>query len=227
MGSITVNEENRTPSIGILGSGALGSNIARGLGRAGVPAILSNSRGPASLASLVADLGSSITAGTTEAAAAADVVVVAVRWVDAPAALSGLPPWDGRIVVDGTNAVEFLEPGSPDTLDPTNPLAGYGLRPVDLHGESSSRILARLVPGARVVRAFNHLDVALLSHPEAGGGRRVLFVAGDDADARDEVAGIIDAMGFFPADLGTLEVGAPLMQVPSGSLATTGFVASR
>jgi predicted dinucleotide-binding enzyme len=163
------------PSIGIIGAGELGSNIARGMAARGVAATISNRRGPASLAALVDKLGPSITAGTTEEAAAADVVVAAVRWVDAPGIFANLPAWEGRIVVDGTNAVEFLEPGSPETQDPNNPLAGRGLKPVDLGGETSSRVFSRLVPGARVVRAFNHLDVSLLSRPEASGGRRVLF----------------------------------------------------
>jgi len=213
------------PSIGIIGAGELGSNIARGMAARGVAATISNRRGPASLAALVDELGPSITAGTTEESAAADVVVAAVRWVDAPGIFENLPAWQGRIVVDATNAVEFLEPGSPETQDGTNPLAGWDLKPVDLGGESSSRVFSRLVPGARVVRAFNHLDVSMLSHPEASGGRRVLFYSGDDADARDTVGGLIDSLGFFPVDLGPLDVGAPLVQVPSGSLATTGFIA--
>lgn len=216
---------DRSPSIGIIGSGELGSNVARSLAARGVPATIANRRGPASLAALVEELGPTITAGTREQAAAADVVVVAVRWVDAPEALGGLPAWHGRIVVDGTNAVEFLEPGSPETQDPSNPLAAYGLRAVDLGNETSSRVFSRLVPGARVVRAFNHLDVSLLSQPQASGGRRVLFYAGDDADARDVVGGLIESLGFFPVDLGPLDVGAPLIQVPFGSMAATSFIA--
>lgn len=213
------------PSIGIIGAGELGSNIARAMAARGVAATIANRRGPASLTALIDELGPTITAATTEDAAAADIVVAAVRWVDAPDIFGKLPAWEGRIVVDPTNAVEFLEPDSPETRDPSNPLAGQGLRLVDLGGETSSRVFSRLVPGARVVRAFNHLNVSLLSHPEASGGRRVLFYSGDDADARAAVGGVIESLGFFPVDLGPLDVGAPLVQMALGSLAGINFIA--
>ena len=122
-------------SIGIIGSGALGSNIARALARKGIAATISNSRGPASLATLVAELGPSIKAGTTQEAAAADIVVVAVRWVDLGKVLGKLPAWNGRIVIDGTNPVEFLDPNSPDAKDPNNPLAADGIKAIDLGDE--------------------------------------------------------------------------------------------
>lgn len=213
------------PSIGIIGVGELGSNIAGRNGRPWPGGDHLEPQGPASLTVLVDELGPSIRAGMTEQAAAADIVVVAVRWVDLPEALGGLRGWEGRIVVDGTNAVEFLEPGAPETHDSSNPLAGYGLKAVNLGNETSSRVFSRLVPGARVVRAFNHLDVSLLSQPEAQGGPRALFYAGDDADARSVIGGLIESLGFFPVDLGPLDVGTPLIQRPTGSLARTCFIA--
>lgn len=211
-------------SIGIIGAGSLGSSVARALASKGISATISNRRGPASLAALVEELGPSITAGTIVEAASQDIVVVAVRWVDTPAALSGLPAWNGRIVVDGTNPVEFLDPESPEAHDPTNPLAEYGIRAVNLGDTGSSEVLAELVPGARVVKAFNHLDVGVLSEPEASGGQRVLFYAGDDVQAKTDVRALIEAAGFFAADLGGLAVGGPLMQLPFGGLATTNFI---
>ncbi len=75
-------------TIGIIGSGALGSNVARILAKNGIPAVISNSRGPASLASLVQELGPSIKAGTVEEAASADIVFAAIRWVDAEKVLA-------------------------------------------------------------------------------------------------------------------------------------------
>lgn len=211
-------------SIGIIGAGGLGSSVARALASKGISATISNHRGPTSLAALVEELGPSITAGTVAEAASKDIVVVALRWVDTPTALSGLPAWNGRIVIDGTNPVEFLDPESPEGKDPTNPLAEYGIRAVDLGNTSSSEVLAELVPGARVVKAFNHLDVGVLSEPEASGGQRVLFYAGDDTAAKTDVRALIEAAGFFAADLGTLAVGGPLMQLPFGGLATTNFI---
>jgi 8-hydroxy-5-deazaflavin:NADPH oxidoreductase len=162
-------------SIGIIGAGALGSNAARLLAKSGISATIANSRGPESLAGLVRELGPSIKAGTVQEAASADIVLVAVRWVDLGRALGGLPAWNGRIVIDGTNPVAFLEPNSPDAKDPSNPLAAYGIKAIDLGGKHSSEAFREFVPGARLVKAFNHLDVNVLPEPAILGGQRVLF----------------------------------------------------
>jgi len=209
-------------SIGIIGSGALGSNVARALARKGLAATISNRRGPASLAPLIEEVGPTIKAGTVQEVAAADVVLVAVRWVDIGKALSGLPAWNGRIVIDGTNPVEFLDPDAPQ--DPTNPLAAYGVKAVDLGGKHSSQVFREFVPGARVVKAFNHLDVQVLAQPEAAGGQRVQFYSGDDPEAKAEVRKILEAIGYFAVDLGPLDIGGPLASLPFGPLAATNFV---
>ena len=120
----------------------------------------------------------------------------------------------------------FIDPDSPDATDPSNPLRQYGIKAIDLGARHSSGVLAELVPGARVVKAFNHLEVSVLSEPQASGGQRVLFTAGDDAAAKAEVGKLIETIGFLPVDLGSLETGGPLMQLPFGSLATTNFVKS-
>src|SRR5580704_12376626 len=137
-------------SIGIIGAGALGSNVARLLAKSGVSATIANSRGPESLAGLVGELGPSIKAGTVEEAASAEIVLVAVRWVDLEKALDGLPAWNGRVVIDATNAVQFLDPDSPDAKDPNNPLAAYGIKAIDLGGKHSSEVFREFVRGARV-----------------------------------------------------------------------------
>lgn len=211
-------------SIGIIGAGALGSNVARLLAKSGIPATISNSRGPQSLASLVKELGPAIKAGTLEEAAGADIVVAAVRWVDAEKVLRKLPAWNGRIVIDATNPVLFLEPGSLETKDPSNPLAAYGIKVVDLGGETSSRVFSRFVPGARVVKAFNHLEANSLPEPKASGGQRVLFYSGDDAGAKAEVRELLEKTGYFPVDLGALDVGGQLASPPSGPFALGNFV---
>jgi predicted dinucleotide-binding enzyme len=206
-------------SIGIIGAGALGSNVARLLARSGIEATIANRSGPSSLAGLVKDLGPSIKAGTTENTAKADIIILAVRWADLKTALGGLPAWNGRIVIDSTNPVEFLAPDSPDRKNPSNPLAAYGLKNIDLGGKVSTRVVSEFVPGARVVKAFNHLPVNLLPEPAASGGKRVLFYSGDDASAKDDVRKLIDRTGAFPIDLGSLDVGAPLASLPFGALA--------
>jgi len=213
-------------SIGIIGAGALGSNAARLLAKSGIPATIANRRGPKSLTGLVGELGASIKAGTVEEAASADIVLVAVRWVDLEKALGGLPAWNGRIVIDGTNPVAFLDPDSPDAKDPNNPLAAYGIKAVDLGGKHSSEVFRKFVPGARVVKAFNHLDVNVLPEPAVSGGQRVLFYSGDDADAKAEVRKLLEQTGYFPVDLGVLDVGGPLASLPFGALAAINFIKS-
>lgn len=189
-------------NIGIIGAGAIGSAFARALARAGIKATLANSRGPASLEGLVRELGPSIEAGTREEAAAKELVLVAVNWSKLPAALAHLPDWAGRIVIDANNPIEA-------------PL----FRPVSLHGRASSEVFADFVPGARVVKAFNHLPPELISgDPRSANGRRVLFYSGDDGGAKTEVGGLIEKLGFFGIDLGPLAIGARLVQFPGGPL---------
>ena len=189
-------------TIGIIGAGAIGAAFARALSRQGIELVIANSRGPESLASLVADLGPTARAGTREEAAAQPIVLVAVNWSKLPIALAGLPAFDGRIVIDANNSIE-----------------APSFKAVDLQGRMSSEVFAEWVPGARVVKAFNHLAAGLLERdPAAEGGRRVLFVSGDDADAKAQVVDLIERVGFFGIDLGTLSVGARLAQFPGGPL---------
>ncbi|MBP1770910.1 MAG: oxidoreductase coenzyme F420-dependent [Holophagaceae bacterium] len=210
--------------IGIVGSGALGSNVARALASKGISATIANKSGVASLAPLVAELGPTITAGTIEQAASADIVFVAVPWAALKTLLSSLPAWNHRIVIDGTNPVLFLDPNSPDAKDPSNPLAAFGIKAVDLGGKYSSAVFRELVPGARVVKAFNHVDATVLSQPEVAGGKRTLFFCGDDAAAKAEVRHLLETTGYFPVDLGSLDVGGPLMELPFGPLAMSNFI---
>ena len=211
-------------SIGIIGAGALGSNAARVLAKRGIAATIANSRGPQSLAGLVAELGPSIKAGTVKEAASADIVLVAVRWVDLEKTLGGLPAWNGRIVIDGTNPVAYLDPNSPAAKDPSNPLAGYGIKAIDLGGKYSSQVFRTFVPGARVVKAFNHIDANVLPEPTVSGGQRVLFYSGDDASAKAEVRKLLEQIGYFPVDLGVLDAGGPLAEFPFGALAVNNFI---
>jgi predicted dinucleotide-binding enzyme len=126
-------------------------------------------------------------------------------------------------VIDATNPVAFLDPNSPDAKDPSNPLAAYGIKAIDLGGRHSSAVFREFVPGALVVKAFNHLDANVLPKP-AVSGQRVLFYSGDDARAKAEVRKIIERTGNFPVDLGLLDVGAPLTSLPFGSLGSINFI---
>src|SRR5258708_38202425 len=93
-------------TIGIIGSGEIGTAFARTLARAGVEAIISNSRGPDSLEELVRELAPSVKAGRREEAARADIVFVAINWTKLPAALAGLPDLNRRIVIDAHKPLE-------------------------------------------------------------------------------------------------------------------------
>jgi predicted dinucleotide-binding enzyme len=195
-------------TIGIIGSGAIGTAFARTLSRAGVEATISNSRGPDSLKELVRELGPSIKAGTREEAARADIVFVAVNWTKLQAAMASLPDWKGRIVIDANNPIEA-------------PL----FKPADLGGRVSSAVFADLVPGARVVKAFNHLRADLLAtNPASDGGHRVLFYSGDDVAAKGTIAALIETLGFAGIDLGSLQVGGKLAQFPGGPLPNQNLV---
>ena len=136
------------------------------------------------------------------------MVFLAVQWSRIPEAVRNLPAWNGRIVVDANNALE-----------------APSFKAVDLGGRASSLVLADLLPGARVVKAFNHLGAALLqSDPQSEGGRRVLFYSGDDADAKKTVGQLIDQLGFAGVDLGTLDGGGRLAKFPGGPLPVLNLV---
>jgi hypothetical protein len=124
-------------------------------------------------------------------AAAARIVIIAVPWDRVPDALRGLE-WNDQIVIDATND------WSAD----------------DLNGRTSSELVADLVPGAPVVKAGNTLGADVLgSDPQEAGGRRVIFVSGDDADAKSAVASLFEDAGFAAIDLGNLATGGAMQQI--------------
>jgi hypothetical protein len=195
-------------TIGIIGAGAIGQAFARQLARAGINAVISNSRGPESLSAFVREIGSRVTAGTIEDAVQPEIVFVAVPWRQIPDALSNVPDWEGRIVID-----------------PTNPIGPPDYKIADLRGRTSSEVVADLVPGAHLVKAFNTLRPDLLAaDPAEGGGRRVIFFSGDHARAKAEVARLIDRLGFAGIDLGHLAKGGRLQQFPGGPLPTLNLI---
>ncbi len=193
-------------TIGIIGAGAIGAAIARLLSQQGFKLSIANSRGPESLASLITELGPNARAVTVQQASKAELVFLAVNWSKLPQAVKELGPWDGRIVVDTNNPIEA-------------PL----FKPFDLAGKVSSQVVAEMLPGALVVKAFNHLSPALLANPAAVGGKRVLFFSGEHHSAKQKVATLIEKLGFFGIDLGTLEQGR-LAQFPGGPLPALNLV---
>lgn len=195
-------------TIGIIGAGSIGAAFARRAAQADVSAILSNSRGPDTLKALVAEIGGPVRAGTKQEAAAQGLVLVAVNWSKLPEALAGLPDFGGRVVIDANN-----------------PIIGPNYKLADLGGKLSSEVFAGYVPGARVVKAFNHLPAALLAQdPRTAGGRRVLFFAGSDNAAKAAVADLIEKLGFHGIDLGLLKEGGRTISIPGGNLAVQNLI---
>lgn len=193
-----------TTTIGIIGSGEVAQALARHAARAGYPVAISNSRGPESLADTVAALGEHARAVTVTEAADADLVIVAVPFVKVPELTATVPDWSGRLVVDVTN--QFAE------YQPT--YSGF----VDLGEETGSEWVARHLPGATVVKAFNTLYAHYIAaDPRHEEGRQIVFYAGDDDDARTAFHRFAGTLGFAPVAVGSLHNGGKLMQL-GGSL---------
>ena len=189
-------------TIGIIGAGNIGQAIAAQMLRAGQDVVIANSRGPETLTGVIEKLGAGARAGTIAEAAENDVVAVAVPWAHIREAVNGIE-WDGRIVIDANNALVM-----PD------------YKAADLGGRASSVVFAEWVPGARVVKTANILLASVLAEdPVVPAGRRVLFVSGDDQAAKDQVGELFTAAGFRTVDVGDLETGSRLHQVPGAPLA--------
>jgi hypothetical protein len=123
---------------------------------------------------------------------------LAVRFEAHPDVAKVLPAWQGKIIIDVTNA--------------------YGVPPEKLGGEPSSKFLAQAFTGARLVKGFNHLVAAVLGQdPAVHGGRRVVFLASDDDGAAEEIGALAESLGFSPIKLGGLSEGGLLMQARGNS----------
>lgn len=183
--------------IAIVGAGRMGQALAGLFAEAGHEVVLSNSRGRDSLAELVERLGPRCSAAAVaDAVESSDVVFLATPWGKTAAAVAAVSDWSGRIVVDTTN--NRSAPGP------------QGL--IDIGDRVSSEIVAGYVPGARVVKAFNSTPIPMMV---AGLGARAgennaVFIAGDAADAKAVVAGLVASIGGVAIDTGDLRTGGYL-----------------
>jgi predicted dinucleotide-binding enzyme len=194
--------------IGIIGAGNLAKTLARKFLKAGYEVTLSNTRGAASLTDVIADLGKGAAAGTPEAAVKAEIVILAIPW-DQIKTLTKLTDWKNKIVIDATNHFISYAPE---------------FKTADLGGKASSEVVATFVPGARLVKAFNTLYFKILgADPSFGGGKRVLFLSGDDLEAKKVVSELIVSMGHAPIDIGSLAEGSKTHQA-NGPLAGTDLI---
>jgi predicted dinucleotide-binding enzyme len=181
--------------IGIIGAGNIGGTLARGWGDRGHEVVVANRSGAEAMAPLLADLGDRGRAGSVaEAAAFGDVVAVATPlsgWDELPAVVLA-----GKVVVDANNHYAGRD---------------GDIEELDSGATTSSELLARRLPGARVVKAFNTMYFERLGdagRPAGDPERLAVPIAGDDEQAKAVVAGLVDDLGFDAVDLGDLAEGA-------------------
>jgi predicted dinucleotide-binding enzyme len=176
----------------IIGSGNVGSALARQFARSGIPVGVANTRGSSSVQPLTQELGNSVVPLALHEALKAEVIILAVPFVAHAALAKALPDWSGKIIVDAMNA--------------------YGVAPEAFHGRTSSEAVADAFPGAELVKTFNQLPAKLLAlDPAANGGRRVMFVSGNETSAVDDVIKLVEALGFAAIGLGRLNEGGALL----------------
>lgn len=178
----------------IIGSGNVGTALARQFARSGIPVGIANTRGPDSIAALAQELGDTITPMTLQNALIADVIILAVPFRAHAAVAQALQNWAGKIVVDAMNT--------------------YGIAPEELKGQASTDVVATAFAGAKVVKTFNQLPAKLLASNSAeGGGRRVMFVASNDETAAVWIANLVSDLGFAPIQLGRINEGGALLSL--------------
>jgi predicted dinucleotide-binding enzyme len=181
-------------TIGLIGAGHIGSQVARLAIAHGYRVVISNSRGPDTLAELVTELGPDARAASAaEAARAGDIVVVTVplkNYRQVP-----VEPLAGKIVIDTNNYYPQRDGHIPE---------------LDNESSTTSELLQAHLPASKVVKAFNHIYAAQLTtdgRPAGTPDRRALVIAGDDRDAKATVSALLDQFGFDAVDAGPLKEG--------------------
>ena len=180
-------------SYSIIGFGNIGQALAKAFARNGIEVSVATTRAPESFASAAAAIGPTIIPKRLADAVKADIIFLAVRFASHPEVAMALPTWQGKTIIDVTNA--------------------YGVPPEEREGQPSSRFIAQAFSGAKLVKGFNHLIAGTLDQdPAARGGRRVVFLASDDDGAADEIGALAEQLGFAPIKLGGLSEGGLLVQ---------------
>jgi predicted dinucleotide-binding enzyme len=187
-------------TLGLIGSGHIGGTVARLAAAAGYDVVLSNSRDPSTLADLVAEIGPHARAATpADAAAAGDLVLISTPLRAIPHVPAG--PLVGKVVMDTNNYYPQRDGQIPE---------------LDDDSQTVNELLAARLPGARVVKVFNNIffrHLASLARPTGAADRTALAMAGDDADAKVEVARFLDTIGYDSVDAGPLGEGGRKFQV--------------
>ena len=181
-------------TIGLIGAGHIGSQIARLAAAHGYNVVISNSRGPETLSDLVKELGPNARAATVvDAARAGDIVVVTIPLKS----IRSVPvePLIGKVVIDTNNYYPERDGHIPE---------------LDNESTTTSELLQSHLPQSKVVKAFNHIYAAQLTtdgRPAGTKNRRALVIAGDDPAAKAVVANLLDQFGFDAVDAGPLKEG--------------------
>jgi 8-hydroxy-5-deazaflavin:NADPH oxidoreductase len=185
-------------SYAIIGFGKIGQALAKAFARNGIEVSVATTRDPKSFAADAAAIGPTIIPKKLAEAIKADIVFLAVRFEAHRDVAKALPTWQGKTIVDVTNA--------------------YGVSPEELGGQPSSKVVAQAFSGGRLVKGFNHLVAAVLDQdPAVHGGRRVVFLASDDDAAAAEIGALAENLGFSPIKLGGLSEGGLLVQARGNS----------
>lgn len=194
-------------STAIIGSGAIGRALATRFARKSVAVSITTRGDSSAVAELVRELSPYVTSTSVREGLRANVVILAVPFSAVRDLANAGSPWENRVVVDATNAIDFPS-----------------FTPTDLGGRPSTQVVSETLRAKRVVKAFNTLPAAVLAaDPAVSGGRRALFLSGDDASANAEVAALIERLGFAPVELGRLSEGGRLQQF-GGPLAAKNLV---
>jgi 8-hydroxy-5-deazaflavin:NADPH oxidoreductase len=187
-------------SYAIVGFGAVGQALARMFARKGIEVAVASRHQPEALAPQANAIGPTTVPKTLKDALEADIVILAVPYWQHREVAKARASWKGKIVIGVTNTLE------------------------DLGGLPSSSIIARALPGAQLVKAFNHLPAGVLAEdPAINGGRRVVFLASDDESATATVAALVDQLGYAPVNLGKIAEGGQLVQARDGIWAPLTF----
>jgi len=187
------NSENKAASYAIIGFGKIGKALAKAFARKGIEVSVATTRDAESFASEAAAIGIGINATTLAEAVKADIIFLAVRFESHPDVARALPNWQGKTIVDVTNA--------------------YGVPPEQMEGLPSARFVMKAFTGGKLVKGFNHVGAAILEQdPAVHGGKRVVFLASDDEGAAAEISVLAEKLGFAPVKLGGLSAGGLLVQ---------------
>ena len=185
-------------SYAIVGFGAVGQAIARAFARKNIDVTVASRRPPEALAPQARAIGPTVVAKSLRDALEADTILLAVPFGEHREVAKALPSWEGKTVIDATNA--------------------FGVLPEELGGLPSSAFVAKAFTGARLVKGFNHLIAATLAaDPIVEGGHRVVFLSSNDEDAIASVATLAKQLGFAPVNLGKLAEGGALVHARGGT----------